>query len=125
MTFNHDPRIRFFLFVIAVLIIGLSYLIKILSEHFLYKYLDSFKSKFTINVLVGLHWTISVALACILPEYLAKYNFFKNIFDDSEIWMSLTMLCLFFISLIVVGAILNLTFCRQIIKGNLDKNENH
>lgn len=125
MPFNQDPRIRFFLFCIVFVIASLSYLIKVLSEHFLYKYLDSFKSKFTINVLVGLHWTISVASAFILPDYLAKYDFFKHIFENSELWICLTMLCLFFISLIVLGVILNLAFCRQIIKGNLDKNENH
>jgi hypothetical protein len=124
MTFNNDPRIRVFLFSIALLIVGLSYLTKILSDNFLYNYLDNFKSKFTINVLVGLHWTISVLLACILPDYLTNYNFFKHIFEDSEIWMYLTTLCVFFISLIVVGSILNLAFCRRVIKANMDKRTN-
>jgi hypothetical protein len=124
MTFNNDPRVRIFLFSIALLIIGLSYLTKILSDNFLYNYLNSFKSKFAINVLVGLHWTISVLLACILPDYLTNYNFFKHIFEDSEIWMYLTTLCVFFISLIVVGSILNLAFCRRVIKANMDKRTN-
>jgi len=106
------------LFCIGLLIVGLSYLTKILSDNFLYNYLDYFKSKFIINVLVGLHWTISVVSACILPDYLTKYNFFKRIFEDSQIWMYLTTLCIFFISLIIVGSILNLTFCHRIIKGN-------
>lgn len=124
MTFNNDPRIRAFLFSIALLIVVLSYLTKILSNNFLYNYLDYFKSKFTINALVGLHWTISVVLACILPDYLAKYNFFKHIFENSEVWMYLTTLCIFFISLIVVGSILNLIFCCSVIKGNINKNGN-
>jgi hypothetical protein len=121
MTFNNDPRIRVFLFGIALLILGLCYLTKILSDNFLYKYLDYLKSKFTINVLVGLHWTTSVVLGCILPDYLTKYNFFKRIFEDSEVWMYLTTLSVFFISLIVVGSILNLAFYRRVIKGNIDK----
>ncbi|SHH06987.1 hypothetical protein SAMN05443549_1157 [Flavobacterium fluvii] len=123
MIFNNDPRIRAFLFGIVLLILGLSYLTKILSDNFLYKYLDYFKSKFAINVLVGLHWTIPVVLACILPNYLTKYNFFKHVFEDSEIWMYLTTLCIYFISLIVVGSIFNLGFCHKVIKGNIDKNE--
>ncbi|WP_281336862.1 hypothetical protein [Flavobacterium eburneipallidum] len=124
MTFNNDPRIRVFLFSIALLIIGLSYLTKVLSDNILYNYLDNFKSKFTVNILVGFHWSISVILACIFPDYLTKYNFFKDIFEDSEVWMYLTTLCVFFISLIVVGSILNLIFCRRVIKGNIDKRTN-
>ncbi len=124
MTYNNDPRIKFFIFCIVFVVAGLSYLTKILSDNFLYKYLDSFKSKFVINILVGLHWITSAAIACFLPDYLIKYNFFKHIFEESEIWVCLATLCIFFIALIVVASILNLVFYRKAINENEISSEN-
>lgn len=114
MRFNHDPRIRIFLIGFIVLIAGLMYLTKILSDTFLYKYLNHIKSKLVVNVLLGFHWTTSIVLAFILPEYLTKYSFFKLIFDDSEFWMYLVTLGLFFIFLIIISLLFNLAFYRRV-----------
>jgi hypothetical protein len=121
MKFNNDPRIRIFIIGLIILIFVLYYLTKILSDSFLYKYLESFKSKIVINVLVCTHWLASIVLAFIVPDYLVKYSFFKNIFEDSQFWVHLATLCMFFISLIVLSVLLNILF-YGIRKGKTETN---
>ena len=112
MHYNKDPRTAIFLFGLMVIFIGIYYLIKFLSDRFLYKYLDSFKSNFIIKVLVVLQWSTAIGVSLWLPDYLIKYNFFQQLFENSEFWNYIVTLCVFFISLITISAILNLLFCR-------------
>ena len=111
MHYNKDPRTAIFLFGLMVIFIGIYYLIKFLSDRFLYKYLDSFKSNFIIKVLVVLQWSTAIGVSLWLPDYLIKYNFFQQLFENSEFWNYIVTLCVFFISLITISAILNLLFC--------------
>ena len=111
MHYNKDPRTAIFLFGLMVISIGIYYLIKFLSDRFLYKYLDSFKSNFIIKVLVVLQWSTAIGVSLWLPDYLIKYNFFQQLFENSEFWNYIVTLCVFFISLITISAILNLLFC--------------
>jgi len=122
MKFNHDPRIRIFIIGLIVLIFILFYLTKILSDSFLYKYLESFKSKLITNIAVCAHWLVSIVLAFIVPDYLMKYNFFKRIFEDSQFWVYLATLCMFFISLIVLSVLLNI-MSYGIRKGKIETNK--
>ncbi len=112
MRFNNDPRISIFLFAIVILIAVLFYLTKILSDKFIYKYLDCFKAKLAQNILVVLHWIMSLVFALIVPEYLKRYKLFKPFFEENKIWNYLAPLCVFFISLLIIGTILNLIFLR-------------
>ena len=111
MHYNKDPRTAIFLFGLMVIFIFFYYLIKFLSDRFLYKYLDSFKSNFIIKVLVVLQWSTAIGVSLWLPDYLIKYNFFQQLFENSEFWNYIVTLCVFFISLITISAILNLLFC--------------
>ena len=111
MHYNKDPRTAIFLFGLMVIFIGIYYLIKFLSDRFLYKYLDSFKSNFIIKVLVVLQWSTAIGVSLWLPDYLIKYNFFQQLFENSEFWNYIVTLYVFFISLITISAILNLLFC--------------
>lgn len=124
MTFNNDPRIKAFLFALVILIIGLSYLTKILSDNFLYNYLAYFKSKLIKNVLVGLHWAISIVTAFLLPDYLMKYDFFKRIFEHSGMWINLATLLVFLISVITIGILLNLALISVLRKKTNQNNLN-
>jgi hypothetical protein len=123
MKFNHDPRIRIFTIGLIILIFVLYYLTKILSDTFLYKYLENFKSKLITNIAVCTHWLVSIVLAFTVPDYLMKYSFFKHIFEDSQIWVYLATLCVFFISLIVLSLLLNIMF-YGVRKGKIESN-NH
>lgn len=111
MAFNNDPRIKGFLFAIIFLIVALSYITKILSNNFIYKYLDNIKSKYIQNFIIGFHWLISITFAIILPEYLMRYIFFKNLIEENPILNHLSILCFLFIALVIIGGILNLMIC--------------
>jgi hypothetical protein len=108
------------MFGLLIVIAGIIYLTKVLSDNFLYKYLDHFKSKLVINLLVGFHWGLSIVIAFTLPDYLRRYNFFRNAFEDSGIWVNAATLCLFFISLILIGLLLDAAFYLGFKEGNAE-----
>lgn len=103
-------EVRWALTIITLILIGIALLLNKLTGGIIYKYLDKVKSKTTTNILLGIQWTTSVLLAFILPNnFLADYDFFRNLYNDNELWIPVSMGVVLYTSLVIFGLLFNLT----------------
>jgi len=104
-------KLDFYLVIILMtLILGfLARLINKLMRGYIFKYLDIIDPEKNLPGLLTFHWIGSLLLAVILPNNLLNnYIFFQILFEKDEFWIPVTMLCVFFTSLIIIGLLLNI-----------------
>jgi len=106
-----NPEIRNIIFIFIISLIILSFVIKKLSDGFLYLYLDDTKSKSVQYLLLVLHWGLSVFLALALPEVLlVKYVFFRELFLESQFWNLTANVLILLVSVVIISFVLRLLF---------------
>lgn len=114
MLFNkHDFEIKTILFVLSLLIICISFIIKTITKSSFCKYLDFIKPEFFSKIIFVLHWTISAVLSLLFSNHLDKYFFYNNIIKQNRIWEYIILIFLFITLLIISNICLNLFFCHK------------
>jgi membrane protease YdiL (CAAX protease family) len=116
MLFNeHDSEIKFILFLLFVLMIGICYIIKITTKYYSFcKYLDHIKSETFSKIVFILHLTVTVMSTLLLSNFLEKYQFYNGIIKQNPILEYFALIFLFIALLITFGICLNLIFCENI-----------
>lgn len=116
MLFNeHDSEIKFILFLLFILIIGICYIIKITTKYYSFcKYLDHIKTETFSKIVFILHLTITVMSTLLLSNYFKKYQFYNGIIKQNLILEYFAFIFLFIALLIIFGICLNLIFCENI-----------
>ncbi|MNR03530.1 hypothetical protein D3C85_1194270 [compost metagenome] len=116
MLFNeHDSEIKFILFLLFILMIGICYIIKITTKYYSFcKYLDHIKTETFSKIVFILHLTITVMSTLLLSNYLEKHQFYNGIIKQNPILEYFALIFLFIALLITFGICLNLIFCENI-----------
>jgi hypothetical protein len=108
IPFGADPVFKAIFLLILCVVIGAGVLAAKLTKGYIAGYLRKAippRLKMTMFVFHGLG---SLILALIAPNnYLVRITFFRDLYEQSGLWIPFSMLMLLFISVLVIGSLLS------------------
>ena len=124
MLYNeHNYKIKLILFVLAVFLICIIYIVKITAKYYSFcKYLDYINSDFFSKIVLIIHIIFTVISTLQLSNFFKKDELYKDIFNHNPALEYIILMPLFTVLFIVFGIGLNLIFCEKKIFKNENKN---
>ena len=121
LIFRWSPT-RLWAGVVILFIAGLGYLINKLTRGYTTGYLHSQLSDSTKNKLKFIHGFCSFLFSLILPNnFLNRISFFKNLYQENELWIAASIFILLISSLAVLGATFTLIARRWSLENAKNK----
>lgn len=109
-------QIKWGLFILIIILFALGYVFYKLTGGYTFKYFNKIKSKQTSQFLLSVQCIISVLFAFILPNnFLTKYKFFHDSFEKNQLWIPISMIAIFGLTLFIIGMLFNIC-CNIFLK---------
>ncbi|GCC53400.1 hypothetical protein SanaruYs_36430 [Chryseotalea sanaruensis] len=99
-----NPATKFWGTMVILVIITLGYFANKLTRGNTIDYINYEMGSKLKNTLINIHGLGSLIIALILPNnFVNEIDFFKQLYDENELWIAGTMLTLLFIMLVMIG----------------------
>jgi len=103
---------EFWLSLVLLLVFGIGYLSFKLSQRFVMRYLQTDLSAAIMTAVIVFHFVGSFVMGLILPNnFLIELDFFHWLYNQSELWIPVSMLALIFLFITTIGSFWSI-ICR-------------